>query len=90
MSIGDQIRAARLEQGLDQRDLAARTGVSQSQICHIEAGKRVPSVRLLVRIALILRASVDRLLADEISEAGKIWLARRVWDRISDRGGDDR
>lgn len=88
MSIGDQIRAARLEQGLDQRDLAARAGVSQSQICHIEGGKRVPSVRLLVRIALVLRSSVDRLLADEISEMGKIRLAKRVWDRLSERGDD--
>jgi len=47
---GNLLRLARARTGLSQRDLAARSGVSQSVIAAIESGARQPSWPLLCRI----------------------------------------
>lgn len=50
----DVIRAmidARIEQNLTQKELAARTGIDQSDISKLENGTRNPSLKLLKRLA---------------------------------------
>jgi transcriptional regulator with XRE-family HTH domain len=65
---------AREDQGLTQRELAERAGVSQSEIARIESGQREPSIptlqRLLAGAGLELRLRLapldnhDQVLAD--------------------------
>ncbi|MFZ0249841.1 MAG: helix-turn-helix transcriptional regulator, partial [Acidimicrobiales bacterium] len=45
------LRELRRDNGLTQRDLAAKAGVPQSTIAEIEVGQREPSLTLLSRIA---------------------------------------
>ena len=47
---GNIVRLGRAQTGMSQRDLAARSGVSQSVIAAIESGARQPSWPLLCRI----------------------------------------
>ncbi len=56
MDLGTYLAAARKERGFTQRDLAERCGTCASEICRLEAGKRMkPS-------PTILRALADALL----------------------------
>ncbi len=49
--IADRVAARRSELGLSQRDLAERTGTTQSAIARLEAGGRPPRIDTLLRIA---------------------------------------
>jgi transcriptional regulator with XRE-family HTH domain len=48
------LRAARVERGLTQTELARRAGTSQSAVARIEAGHTSPTVDTLTRIAAAL------------------------------------
>ncbi|MDQ3822072.1 MAG: helix-turn-helix transcriptional regulator [Actinomycetota bacterium] len=49
--IADRVAQRRAELGLSQRDLAERTGTTQSAIARLEAGGRPPRIDTLLRIA---------------------------------------
>jgi len=51
MTLGQRIRARRLELGITLRELARRVGVSAPYLTDLEAGHRHPSPDVLVRIA---------------------------------------
>jgi transcriptional regulator with XRE-family HTH domain len=59
-SCGERLRSRRLELGLSQRGLA-EPGVSNAYISRIEAGTRIPSVRVLRQLAPKLGVSVEWL-----------------------------
>jgi transcriptional regulator with XRE-family HTH domain/Zn-dependent peptidase ImmA (M78 family) len=61
--IGARIRALRKERGLKQTALAAEAGMSASQLCHVEQGLGVPSLKTLERIASALQTTAAGLLA---------------------------
>jgi transcriptional regulator with XRE-family HTH domain len=61
----DRLRAARTEQSLSLRQLAARIGVSASLISQVETGKVQPSINTLYALARELGLSIDDLLLDE-------------------------
>lgn len=50
-AIGETLREARVQQGLSQRALARKTGISQGSISAIEKGLMDPSVRTLWLLA---------------------------------------
>lgn len=50
-TFGKQLALRREAKGLSQRKLAIVLGVCNSYLCHLEAGRREPSVALLYRIA---------------------------------------
>ena len=58
--IGGRLRAARLQRGLSQRDLAS-PGVSYAYISCIEAGSRNPSIKALRKLAAKLGVSPEWL-----------------------------
>lgn len=66
--IGPRIRAAReaVKPELTQADLARRLGVSSAQMWTWEAGRRVPRLPTLTRIADCLEVSLDYLLRGEV------------------------
>ena len=57
-----RLRAARLERGLTQGDLAGKAGMPPASISHFESGTRKPSFANLRRLAQVLNASTDYLL----------------------------
>lgn len=53
-SAGARIKAARLQKGMSQTELAERLGVSQPAVAHWESGAHAPRFALLPRIAAVL------------------------------------
>ena len=51
LTFGEVLRAWRLSEELSQADLAALLGMSRSNICDIEKGRKIPSPSRVVRIA---------------------------------------
>jgi transcriptional regulator with XRE-family HTH domain len=69
--IGDRLRVERTSQGISQRALAERLGLSPSLISQIETGRSKPSVSTLYAIVTELGISLDRLFGDdEVSTDG--------------------
>lgn len=65
IEVGEQIRDAREEAGLSQRELAARMGTSQAAIARLEAGSVAPTLTTLQKVAAALNLKV----AVELSRA---------------------
>ncbi len=65
--LGEKIRALRKQRGLSLRQLACILEIkSHSHLDAIEAGKSMPLVELLVKIADLFEVSTDRLLKDDL------------------------
>jgi transcriptional regulator with XRE-family HTH domain len=62
--IGDNLRQARAEAGLSQRELGKRSGVNAITICRVEQGTENPSVQLLLKLSNALEINVHDLLRD--------------------------
>ena len=62
MTIGERIREARKKRGLLQSKLAELLGVAENTVSSWEIGARVPSVKNIREIAIILSCSTDYLL----------------------------
>lgn len=60
--LGERLRAARLELGYTQAALGAELHVADATINRYEQGVNNPSPEMLVRLAAILKVSVDYLL----------------------------
>ena len=61
-TIGMNVAALRRDKGLSQEDLADAAGLRQAYLSGLEAGKRNPTVRTLVRLADALSVSIDDLI----------------------------
>lgn len=66
MNVGANVRAIRQGRGLSQAQLADMVNISQSMLCQIERGTKVPTLPLSVEIAAILGVGLDLLTADSI------------------------
>lgn len=62
--IGQRIKSARLEKGLNQSDLGELVGCSNNHISHIEIGQTKVSLPLLLKISAILDRNFDYFLLD--------------------------
>jgi len=62
--VGGRIREIRTRKGLQQRDLAARTGVHPTRLSKYESGTHAPTARCLSLLAAALGVSVDVLLPE--------------------------
>ena len=61
MSLGKEIKKARIDKGWKQQDLQAATGLSQKYLSAVELDKAQPSFAVVKRIARALRVSLDTL-----------------------------
>jgi len=68
MSLGKEIKKARIDKGWKQQDLQAATGLSQKYLSAVELDKAQPSFDVVKRIARALGVSLDTL-AKEDEEA---------------------
>jgi ribosome-binding protein aMBF1 (putative translation factor) len=66
IEVGEQIRDAREEAGLSQRDLAARMGTSQAAVARLEAGGVGSTLTTLQKVA----AALNLKIAVELSKVG--------------------
>ena len=61
-TLGKEIKKARIEKGLKQKDLQILTGLSQKHLSQVENDAVDPSTSVLRKIALALGVSADTLL----------------------------
>jgi transcriptional regulator with XRE-family HTH domain len=61
VTISKGLAKARRERGLSQSELAQLTGLLPSAVAHFEAGRRMPTVHNLARLADALGISLDAL-----------------------------
>lgn len=64
LKIGQRIKAARIEKGLNQSDLGALVGCSNNHVSHIEIGQTKVSLTLLMKLSLVLEKDFDYFLLD--------------------------
>jgi transcriptional regulator with XRE-family HTH domain len=89
-SLGSILRAARLERGKTQRQVAAEAGVSAGLIGQFETGRTKPSVATLLAVARVLALSLDELFADGETGAAPLESPqqqdnRRAWSSLEGR-----
>lgn len=60
-SVSNCVQHYRLERGMTQEELARATGVTRQTIIAIEKGNYTPSVLLALRLAKVLRKSVEEI-----------------------------
>ena len=64
VALGSRIRAARLNKGITQRELAKKASLTPSYVCSIEKGSTMIALPTLVNIASVLETTLDTLLFD--------------------------
>lgn len=67
MSLGKEIRKARIDKELSQGALAHAAEVSHKYMSQIERDAADPSFRIVKRIAKVLGVSLDRLGQDDVT-----------------------
>jgi transcriptional regulator with XRE-family HTH domain len=65
MSLGKEIKKARIDKGWQQKDLQVATGISQKYLSEVELDKVDPRFSIVKRIALALGVSIDQLAQEE-------------------------
>lgn len=63
LAFGQAVRAARMEQGMAQEELAALAEIERSHMGKIERGEHMPTLALVLRIAAALNRSAADLIA---------------------------
>ena len=63
LAFGQAARAARMEQGMAQEELAALAEIERSHMGKIERGEHMPTLALILRIAVALNRSAADLIA---------------------------
>jgi len=61
-SLGQRIKKVRKQRGLLQVDLAVRVGISTGYVGSIEQGLRYPSLKVLQKIAKVLKVRLSTLI----------------------------
>lgn len=64
LKIGQRIKSARLEQGLNQTELGKLVGCSNNHMSHIEIGQTKVSLSMLLRIFYVLKKDLNYFLLD--------------------------
>ncbi|MXO52429.1 helix-turn-helix domain-containing protein [Erythrobacter pelagi] len=78
-SLGERLRLLRQDAGIDGTQLAERCGMRQAYIWRLEAGRTLPSLRNLARLAVGLQVPLTHLL--ENVEYEDVELRPRSYDR---------
>jgi transcriptional regulator with XRE-family HTH domain len=65
MSLGKEIKKARIDKGWKQQDLQVATRLSQKYLSAVELDKAQPSFEVVKRIARALGVSLDTLAKDD-------------------------
>ena len=64
---GEKLHALRIHHGMTLKELALALGhVSHGYISELEAGKKIPTVELVLKTALLFKVTTDQLLRDDL------------------------
>ena len=85
--LGARLRAVRQLQGLSQRELAKRAGVSNAIISLIEQNRSSPSVGLLKKVLAGLPMSLADFFAGELTPRRQVFFMGSELTEIAGRGG---
>lgn len=64
--LGARIRKLRTEMGISQAEVSRRTGIHRPNIARVEAGRHVPSLDTVLRIAQAIGVAPNRVFEDEV------------------------
>jgi transcriptional regulator with XRE-family HTH domain len=64
LKIGQRIKAARIEKGLNQGELGELVGCSNNHMSHVEVGQTKVSLTMLMRLSVVLEKDFDYFLLD--------------------------
>jgi transcriptional regulator with XRE-family HTH domain len=70
---GDQLKNFRKERGISQEDLAFRAELDRTYISGLECGKRNPTLKILVKLAVSLNMKPSELLINLHSIAENLY-----------------
>lgn len=62
--IGQRIKQARMERGMNQSDLGELLGCSNNHVCHVEIGQTKVSLAMLMKLSVILDKDFNYFLFD--------------------------
>ena len=62
--LGKKIKLARIEQDMNQTDLANKIGAKQKSISRYETGLSMPSIETLIKIAKVLQKPTSYFIED--------------------------
>jgi transcriptional regulator with XRE-family HTH domain len=85
--LGARLRAVRQMQGLSQRELAKRAGVSNAIISLIEQNRTSPSVGLLKKVLAGIPMSLGDFFAGELTPRRQVFFSGSELTEIAGRGG---
>ena len=83
MTTGEKIAQCRKNKGMTQEQLAEKTGVGITHISHIETGRSVPSLEMIIGFINAFGCSADELLCVEVTKDAALrsnWLTELVED----------
>jgi transcriptional regulator with XRE-family HTH domain len=84
IEIGKRIAARRKELGLKQAQVCERAGINDKYLSCIERATSIPSLEVVMRLALALDTTPDRFLTGSIRYEGDQW--RDVAEMLRDMG----
>ena len=87
LDLGGRLRAVRQMQGLSQRELAKRAGVSNAIISLIEQNRTSPSVGLLKKVLAGVPMSLADFFAGELTPRRQVFFSAVELTEIAGRGG---
>ncbi len=64
VKIGQRIRSARIEKGLNQVELGELVGCSNNHMSHLEVGQTKVSLTMLMKLSIVLEKDFDYFLLD--------------------------
>ncbi len=64
-TVGKEIKKARIDAGLTQKDLADQISLSSNYISQIEKDKKLPSLKTLFKIAKALKVKPEKLVKED-------------------------
>ena len=88
-SIGKRIKRYRTDKGLSQEELGQTVSVNTQHISNIEAGRKYPSLELLILIANALDVSADDLLTDNLKHSSSP-VSTEIHDLLLDCNQDEK
>lgn len=87
LDVGGKLRAVRQMQGISQRELAKRAGVSNAIISLIEQNRTSPSVGLLKKVLAGVPMSLGDFFAGELTPRRQVFFGAGELTEIAGRGG---
>ena len=80
MTLGERIKKTRLQEGLSQREIAGKSGITISFLSQVEKDKAAPSLKSLRNIAQALGIKVARLFDEDASIFKRIKIIKKGTD----------